>query len=105
RFRALKLWFVVRHYGEEGLRAHITKGIDAARWLAGTIDADDRFERLTPTDLCLVCFAHRDGDGASETVLRAVNASGLAYLTHTRLVDRYAIRVATGGTYTEPVDV
>jgi aromatic-L-amino-acid decarboxylase len=105
RFRALKLWFVVRHYGEEGLRAHITKGIDAARWLAATIDADDRFERLTPTDLCLVCFAHRDGDGASETLLRAVNASGLAYLTHTRLVDRYAIRVATGGTYTEHADV
>jgi aromatic-L-amino-acid decarboxylase len=101
RFRALKLWFVIRRYGAEGLRAHIEKGVASARWLAETIDADDRFERLAPTDLSLVCFAHRDGDEASETLLRAVNASGRAFLTHTRLGGRYTIRVAIGGTYTE----
>jgi len=101
RFRALKLWFVIRHYGGEGLREHIAKGVASARWLADTIDADERFERLAPTDLSLVCFVHRDGDDATEALLQNVNATGRAYLTHTRLHDRYAIRVSTGGTRTE----
>jgi aromatic-L-amino-acid decarboxylase len=105
RFRALKLWFVIRHFGAEGLRAHIEKSVESARWLAATIDADERFERLAPTDLSLVCFAHGDGDPASEALVHAVNASGRAYLTHTRLAGRYAIRVAIGGTYTEQADV
>jgi aromatic-L-amino-acid decarboxylase len=101
RFRALKLWFVLRHYGAAGLRDHITGHVESARWLATQIDADDRFERVAPTDLSLVCFVHRDGDEASERVLRAVNESGKAFLTHTRLHDRYVIRVAVGATQTE----
>jgi aromatic-L-amino-acid decarboxylase len=105
RFRALKLWFVVRHYGAQGLRAHIEHSVESARWLAQAVDDDDRFERLSPTDLSLVCFAHRDGDDASEALLHAVNASGRAFLTHTRLGDRYAIRVAIGGTSTEHAHV
>jgi aromatic-L-amino-acid decarboxylase len=105
RFRALKLWFVLRHYGVSGLRDHITRHVESAQWLAAQIDADDRFERLAPTDLSLVCFAHKDGDEASERVLTAVNASGKAFLTHTRLADRYAIRVAVGSTQTERAHV
>jgi len=105
RFRALKLWFVIRHYGAEGLRRHIANGVASAHWLADTIDADDRFERLAPTDLSLVCFAHRDGDEPTEALLKQINASGRAYLTHTRLRGRYAIRVSTGGTYTRQEDV
>ncbi len=105
RFRALKLWFVIRHYGAQGLRAHVEKGVAAARWLADKVDADNRFERLVPTDLSLVCFAHRDGDDATEALHHEINASGRAYITHTRLDGRYAIRVAVGGTYTEQVDV
>ena len=101
RFRALKLWFVLRHYGAAGLRDHISRHVDSARWLAGQIDADDRFERIAPTDLSLVCFAHRDGDDASERLLQGVNATGRAFLTHTRLADRYVIRVAVGATQTE----
>jgi aromatic-L-amino-acid decarboxylase len=101
RFRALKLWFVLRHYGAAGLRDHISRHVESAHWLAEQIDAEDRFERLAPTDLSLVCFAHKDGDEASERVLRAVNASGKAFLTHTRLADRYVIRVAVGATQTE----
>jgi aromatic-L-amino-acid decarboxylase len=101
RFRALKLWFVIRRYGAEGLRAHIAKGVASARWLAQMIDADDRFERLAPTDLSLVCFAHRDGDETTESLLRTVNATGRAFLTHARLDGRYTIRVSIGGTYTE----
>jgi len=101
RFRALKLWFVVRHYGAAGLRDHITRHVQSARWLATQIDTDDRFERLTPTDLSLVCFACTAGDDASERLLQSVNASGKAFLTHTRLDGRYAIRVAIGATQTE----
>jgi len=101
RFRALKLWFVLRHFGAAGLRDHISRHVDSARWLAAQIDADVRFERVAPTDLSLVCFAHRDGDEASERLLRAVNATGRAFLTHTRLADRYVIRVAVGATQTE----
>jgi aromatic-L-amino-acid decarboxylase len=105
RFRALKLWFVIRHYGAEGLRTHIAKGVASARWFAARVDADDRFERLVPADLSLVCIAHGDGDDATEALLHAVNATGRAYLTHTRLDDRYAIRVSFGGTYTEQAHV
>jgi aromatic-L-amino-acid decarboxylase len=101
----LKLWFVIRHYGAEGLRIHIEQGVASARWLADTIDADDRFERLAPTDLSLVCFAHRDGEEATEALLQRVNATGRAFLTHARLGGRYAIRVAVGGTYTRRADV
>jgi len=101
RFRALKLWFVIRRYGAAGLRAHIERGVRLARWLADRIDDDDRFVRLAPCDLSLVCFAHRDGDAATEALLDAVNATGRAFLTHTRLGARYSIRAAIGGTRTE----
>jgi aromatic-L-amino-acid decarboxylase len=101
RFRALKLWFVIRHYGAAGLRDHVSRHVELAHWFAAQVDADDRFERLAPANLSLVCFAHRDGDDASEALLRAVNASGRAFLTHTRLGSRYAIRVAIGATTTE----
>ena len=101
RFRALKLWFVIRHFGASGLRDHITRHVESARWLAERIDADARFERLAPAHLSLVCFAHRGGDEASAALLDAVNATGKAFLTHTRLRDRYAIRVAVGATQTE----
>ena len=100
RFRALKLWFVLRHFGATGLRDHITRHLESARWFAEQVDADDRFQRLAPAELSLVCFAHRDGDDASAALLDAINASGRAFLTHTRLADRYAIRVAIGATQT-----
>ena len=105
RFRALKLWFVLRHYGAAGLRAHITRHVESAQWLATQIDADDRFYRVAPANLSLVCFTHRDGDEASEQLLHAVNATGEAFLTHTRLRDRYVIRVAIGATNTERAHV
>ena len=101
RFRALKLWFVLRRFGATGLRTRIAEHVALAHWFADQVDADDRFERLAPTDLSLVCFAHRAGDDASERLLQAVNASGQAYLTHTRLARRYAIRVSIGQTRTE----
>ncbi|MEY2588187.1 MAG: aromatic-L-amino-acid/L-tryptophan decarboxylase [Acidimicrobiaceae bacterium] len=101
RFRALKLWFVLRHYGGAGLRHHIADHVALAAWFAAQVDADPRFERLAPCDLNLVCFAHVDGDDASQRLLDAVNADGSAYVTHTKLDGRYAIRVSIGQTRTE----
>ncbi|HEX6194328.1 MAG TPA: aminotransferase class V-fold PLP-dependent enzyme [Jiangellaceae bacterium] len=102
RFRALKLWFVIRHYGAEGLRHHVGEHIALARELAGWVADDDRFELVNGySDLNLVCLRHRDGDDPTRRVLDAVNATGRAYLTHTKLDDRLVIRVSVGQTRTE----
>jgi len=101
RFRALKLWFVIRHYGAEGLRAHVRGHVALARELAGWLAADPRFVIAAPVPLNLVCFRLAAGDAATQRVLDEVNASGRAYLTHARLDDRLVIRVAIGGTGTE----
>ncbi|MGH9243181.1 MAG: pyridoxal-dependent decarboxylase [Acidimicrobiales bacterium] len=101
RFRALKLWFVLRWYGAEGLRHHLREHVELAREVSGWADADERFDRLTPTRLNLVCFAHRDGDEATQRLLDAVNDTGRAYLTHTRIRNRLAIRMCVGQTWTE----
>jgi aromatic-L-amino-acid decarboxylase len=101
RFRALRLWFVLRHYGAEGLRETVRSHVAWAQELAGWIDDDPRFERLEPTPLNLVCFRHRDGDDASEALLHALNDSGRMFLTHTRVGGRYTLRMCIGGTSTE----
>jgi aromatic-L-amino-acid decarboxylase len=101
RFRALRLWFVIRHYGAEGLRETVRAHVAWAQELAGWIDADPRFERVGPTPLNLVCFRHRDGDEPSEALLEALNRSGRMFLTHTRVDGRYTLRMCIGGTATE----
>lgn len=101
RFRALKLWFVLRHYGAEGLRHHVGAHVAWAQELAAWLDADPRFELAAPVPLNLVCFRHVDGDAAGERLLSALNASGRVYLTHTRLDGRYVLRVSVGQTATE----
>jgi aromatic-L-amino-acid decarboxylase len=101
RFRALKLWFVLRHYGAAGLRHHVAAHVRWAHELAERLDADPRFELAAPVPLNLVCFRHVDGDEAGARLLAAVNASGRAFLTHTRLDGRYVLRVSVGQTSTE----
>ncbi|CAN5737597.1 pyridoxal-dependent decarboxylase [soil metagenome] len=101
RFRSLKLWFVLRHYGAQGLRHHVRAHVALAAELAGWVAADPRFELAAPVPLNLVCFRHRDGDAASEALLRAANATGRMFLTHTRLDGRYTLRMAVGQTTTE----
>ncbi|MFC7548519.1 pyridoxal-dependent decarboxylase [Plantactinospora sp. GCM10030261] len=111
RFRALKLWFVLRWYGVEGLRDHIRSGVGLAAEFADLVRADDRFEIVTPHPFSLVCFRLRDGSpstGAADTdtdtdtdrvnaeLLARVNATGRIYLTHTRVRDRYTLRLAVG---------
>lgn len=105
RFRALKLWFVMRSYGTDGLRAHIRAHVAAAASLADRVRANPRLEMAAPLSLGLVCLRHVDGDEASEQLIAGVNASGEAFLTHTKLDDRFVLRVAVGGTWTTAAHV
>jgi aromatic-L-amino-acid decarboxylase len=101
RFRALKLWFVIRHYGVEGLRHHVREHVRVAQELAGWIRKDERFELAVEPPLNLVCFRLRAGDEANQALLERLNDSGALYLTHTRLDDRMTLRFSIGGTLTE----
>jgi len=101
RFRALKLWFVLRHYGAEGLRYHIRQHVALAQEFSGWVAAHPRFELAAPAPLNLVCFRHVAGDAFNERLLARLNASGALFLTHTRLDGRYALRLCVGQTNTE----
>ena len=101
RFRALKLWFVIRHYGVEGLRHHVSQHIELARQFASWVEADERFELAAPAPLNLVCFRHLGGDAVNEALMNRLNESGKLYLTHTKLNGRLALRMAIGQTMTE----
>jgi aromatic-L-amino-acid decarboxylase len=101
RFRALKLWFVIRHYGTEGLRRHIRKHIELAQRFATWVKEAPEFELMAPAPLNLVCFAHRDGDEFNRRLLDRLNASGRLYLTHTMLRGRVVLRLCAGQTHTE----
>jgi aromatic-L-amino-acid decarboxylase len=105
RFRALKLWFVLRHYGLEGLRAALREHVALGGWLAGQVDHSSRLELAAPPRLGLVCFRHVDGDVATEAMLERLNAEPSIHLTHTRLQGRYAIRVSIGQTGTRRAHV
>ena len=104
RFRALKLWFVIRHYGLEGLRAHIRRHTAWADWIEGRIAEHPALERVCPRSLSLVCFkAARGGDDATRALLDAINASGEVFLSHTAAPadGAFAIRFVPGATTTE----
>lgn len=101
RFRALKLWFVIRHYGVEGLRHHVRRHVELAREFASWVKADERFELASEPPLNLVCFRHRGGDGANQSLMDALNRSGDLYLTHTKLDGKMTLRMSIGQTHTE----
>jgi aromatic-L-amino-acid decarboxylase len=101
RFRALKLWFVIRHYGVEGLRHHVRRHVELAQLFAQWVRADERFELAAPAPLNLVCFRHRAGDQVNQRIMDRLNASGDLYLTHTRLNDRLTLRMSIGQSQTE----
>ncbi len=109
RFRALKLWFVLRHYGLEGLRAHIRHHVRLAEVFEGLVRADTRFEVVAARRVNLVCFRLRgsgpDADAANKALLDAINASGEAFLTHTVVphdgMPALVLRMAIGAVRTE----
>ncbi len=96
RFRALKLWFVIRHYGVEGLRRQVRRHVALAQELARTIAADPRFELVVPPPLNLVCFRLRGSDDLNRRLLERLNASGRLFLTHTVLGGRTTLRLCVG---------
>ncbi len=100
RFRSLKLWFVIRHYGVEGLQYHIRRHVDLAQQFAEWVKQDDRFELAAPAPLNLVCFRHRGGDENNQRLMERLNRSGALYLTHTRLNDQLTLRLCVGQTNT-----
>ena len=109
RFRALKLWMILRHFGAEGLRARLAEHIRLAALFAGWVDADPGFERLAPAPFSVVCFRAKPPGDWSEArlehlnaaIVEAVNATGEIFLSHTKLDGRYAIRMAIGHIHTE----
>src|SRR5487761_253683 len=101
RFRALKLWFVIRHYGIEGLQHHVRRHVLLAQKFASWVREDHRFELAAPAPLNLVCFRHRAGDEFNQSLLDRLNRSGALYLTHTKRDGRLALRLCVGQTYTE----
>lgn len=101
RFRALKLWFVLRHYGAEGLRHHVRRHVELAQEFAKWVEADKRFELAAPVPLNLVCFRHRGGDEINQAILDRLNKSGDLYLTHTKLGGKLTLRMSVGQTRTE----
>lgn len=101
RFRSLKLWFVLRHYGLEGLRAHLRAHIALGAWVAEQARSDDRFEVVAPPRLGLVCVALRAGDDATRRLVEAANATGRVYFTQTVLAGRVALRFSVGTAATQ----
>jgi len=101
RFRSLKLWFVIRHYGIEGLRYHIKRHIELAQNFAARVEESGRFELAAPAPLNLVCFRHTGGEAINRKLLDRLNRSGQMYLTHTTLNGQYTLRFCVGQTETE----
>ena len=101
RFRALKLWFVLRWYGLAGLRAMVRAHVELAQRFASWVGAEADWEVAAPVPLDLVCFRHRGGDEINQRAMDAVNASGEAYLTHTKLNGKLTLRLCVGQARTE----
>ncbi len=101
RFRALKLWCVLRWYGADGLRAHIRGHVELAQEFARWVGEDERFEIVAQHPLSLVCFRLRGADEPNEKLLARLNAGGEVFLTHTRVNGAYALRLAVGSPATQ----
>ena len=100
RFRSLKLWFVIRHYGVNGLRYHIQEHIRIAQQFAGWIRESADFKLITPAPLNLVCFAHRNGNDFNRKLLELINNRGKMYFTHTVIRDQFTLRMCIAQTNT-----
>jgi aromatic-L-amino-acid/L-tryptophan decarboxylase len=101
RFRALKLWFVIRYFGVEGMMARIREHLRLARLFASWVEESDQFELMAPVPFALVCFRANpmgvdDLDALNERIMNQINASGEAYLSHTKLNGEFTLRLSVG---------
>jgi len=101
RFRALKLWFVIQHYGVEGLQSLVRRHVELAQTFLRWVQDDSRFEIMAPAALNLICFRLKASDETNEELLRRLNRSGKLYLSHTRLNGKYTVRFCVAQTKTE----
>jgi len=101
RFRSLKLWLVIRHYGVEGLQHHIRRHVELAQQFASWVRSDQDFELAAPVPLNLVCFRHKAGDAANQSIMDRLNRSGDLFLTHTKLNGQLTLRLCVGQTNTQ----
>jgi aromatic-L-amino-acid decarboxylase len=100
RFRSLKLWFVIRHYGVEGLQHHIRQHIALAQDFANWVLASEDYELAAPAPLNLVCFRHKAGEEFNRLLMEELNQSGDLFLTHTNLNGQFTLRLCVGQTHT-----
>lgn len=110
RFRALKLWFVLRHLGAEGIRATLRAHVALAQEFAAWVAADPNWELLAPHPLSVVCFRYRacperERDAFNERLMHAVNATGEAFLSHAKIDGAFSLRLAIGNLRTQRTDV
>jgi aromatic-L-amino-acid decarboxylase len=114
RFRALKLWMILRYFGADGIRGRIAEHIRLAHLFAEWIDQHPDFECLAPVPFSVVCFRAKPAawmqsdwelDSLNERLLTSVNASGQVFLSHTRINGRFALRLAVGHIRTTEVHV
>ena len=105
RFRALKLWAVLRCYGRSGLQERIREHVRLAALFEGWVRADPAWEVVAPRPFSVVCFRRRGSNEDNARILERVNASGEIFISHTRLADRYVLRLAIGSFRTSEYDV
>jgi aromatic-L-amino-acid decarboxylase len=105
RFRALKLWAVLRCYGRSGLQERIREHVQLAALFEGWVRAEPGWEVVAPRYFSLVCFRREGSDEENERLLGRVNASGDIFISHTRLDGRYVLRLAVGNFRTTEDDV
>jgi aromatic-L-amino-acid decarboxylase len=105
RFRALKLWAVLRCFGRQGLQAVIREHVRLAALFEGWVREQPGWELCAPRHFSLVCFRRDGTDEENEALLERVNATGLAFLSHTRLDGRLVLRLAIGNAGTTEDDV
>ncbi len=101
RFRALKLWFVIRHYGIEGLQFHIRKHITLGQEFAQWVRESDDFDLFVEPPLNLVCFRHKKSDDFNMKLMNTINETGKIYFTHTKLDGKVVLRMCIAQTNTE----
>ena len=105
RFRALKLWFVMRYFGLERIQNMLRDHIQMAQRFAALVDADPDFERVAPAPFSVVCFRYKGTDDQNKAMLDAINATGRVFLSHTVLNGRAVVRLAIGNIATTWEDV
>ena len=101
RFRSLKLWFVIRHYGVEGLQQNVREHVKLAQQFAEWVRNEDDFELAAPVPLNLVCFRHKGGDQVNQAIMDCLNRSGDLFLTHTKLNGKLTLRLSVGQMHTQ----